>query len=76
MMVIGDLHVSCKLFWSSKRLKWIFFNLDQFHCPHPADELLIISSDHILTEDLQPTTIVKLKTQEITDATNALTKTI
>ena len=43
------------------------------HYPHPAD-VLITSSDDILTEDPQPKQW--LKTQEMTDASNALAKTI
>ena len=76
-MVIGGMHVSCKRFSEPKEVE---VNFRQQRgpigiCPHPAD-VLIISSDDILTEDLQPTMACKVKTQKITDATNALTKTI
>ena len=43
MMVIGDLRVSCKRFWSSKFEVNFLEQRGQvrlFHCPHPADVLI------------------------------------
>ena len=59
MIAIGGLHVSCKRLWSSKMLKWISFNN--------------VGRFDRSTEDLQLKMACKVKTQEITGATNALT---